>query len=239
MSEQHYMSAAGKAKLAELEGGHMLTAYRDSANVLTIGVGHTGTVNKKPIYDGQKIDRRQSEALFTLDLGRFENTVRKSLKVSIDQRHYEMLVMVAFNIGQGAYNGSTFLRLLNQGASWQKVYASIRQWNKITVNGKKKVSNGLINRRNKEIAWASGKAQMPIRDKVAIGAGTGSTAVVALDQAVSGNDTDTVDTLINSVGIFGMSGSTVLATIGSIVVIGAVGFLIYRKLSNARGTGTE
>ena len=57
------------------------------------------------------------------------------------------LVSFAFNVGDGAFRSSTLLRLLNQG-QYDQVPAQLRRWN--MDNGH--VVQGLINRRNKEIA---------------------------------------------------------------------------------------
>jgi lysozyme len=65
----------------------------------------------------------------------------------LNQNQFDALVSFAFNVGDGAFRSSTLLRLLNQG-QYDQVPAQLRRWN--MDNGH--VVQGLINRRNKEIA---------------------------------------------------------------------------------------
>src|SRR5690606_2615038 len=64
---------------------------------------------------------------------------------------FDALVSLAFNIGIGAFSGSSALRELNAGRI-ANVPAKMQLWNKITVGGKKVVSNGLVRRRAAEAA---------------------------------------------------------------------------------------
>ncbi|MGQ9444637.1 lysozyme [[Pasteurella] aerogenes] len=127
------------------EEGERLTAYQDIVGIWTIGVGHTGYVDNKPVSKGMKISQDKSRELLLKDLRRFEKTVNDSVKVPLKQNQYDALVSLAFNIGEGAFARSTLVRKLNaldyQGASVQFL---------VWKNAGGRVSKGLLNRRKRE-----------------------------------------------------------------------------------------
>ena len=60
-----------------------------------------------------------------------------------------------YNIGFGKFAESTLLKKLNNGL-YNEVPFELKRWNKTTIDGKKVVSRGLVNRRNAEIEiWNS------------------------------------------------------------------------------------
>jgi len=105
------MSEQGLKLLIEREGSRN-AAYLDSVGVATIGVGHTGA-DVPPI--GQSWTDEQVQAALAKDLERFEASVNNAVKVSLDQHQFDALVSFAFNVGAGAFEGSTMLRLINAG----------------------------------------------------------------------------------------------------------------------------
>jgi lysozyme len=68
------------------------------------------------------------------------------VRVPLTQNQYDALVSLVFNIGAGAFRGSTLLRLLNN-SNYAAVPDQMRRW--IHVNGK--ISNGLKKRREEEV----------------------------------------------------------------------------------------
>lgn len=138
-------------KLKQWEGCR-LSAYRDSAGVWTIGYGHTGP----DVYSGLKITQEQADKLLISDLLRFERAVDSTVKVSLTDHQFGALVSFAFNVGVSAFQGSTLARKLNDG-DYNAVPGELARWNKVTVNGKKVVLTGLVNRRAAEAGlWAAG-----------------------------------------------------------------------------------
>ena len=147
----------GKNLFKEWEG--LVThEYLDSGAPPTIGIGHLLTRSRsgrqgKISIGGQALDYRngiteqQCWDLLDEDLAGSEATVNEAVKVSLNQNQFDALVSFAFNVGDGAFRSSTLLRLLNQG-QYDQVPAQLRRWN--MDNGH--VVQGLINRRNKEIA---------------------------------------------------------------------------------------
>ena len=135
-------SSTGRAFIRETEG-EKLTAYRCSAGVPTIGVGHTGP----DVRLGMTITKAQSEALLVADLARFEKAVSAAIKVPLTQNQFDALVSLAFNIGADAFSKSTLVRVLN-GGHCDQVSAQLARWNK--VGGKP--NKGLTARRAREAA---------------------------------------------------------------------------------------
>lgn len=120
--------------------GEKLRAYVCPAGVLTIGVGHTGP-DVKP---GMVITREQSQALLAKDLGRFEQAVNR-LCPQTTQNQFDALVSFAFNLGEGALEGSTLRKKHNAG-DFAGAKAEFLRWDK--ANGKP--LPGLTKRRTAE-----------------------------------------------------------------------------------------
>ncbi len=154
------MSENGKKLLAQWEGVR-LEVYKDSAGLDTIGVGHLLTkseresghivINGQPAPYANGLTNEQVMDLLAQDLERFEKAVTDNVTVPLNQNQFDALVSFAFNVGVNAFRNSTLLRLLNQG-KYDEVPAQLRRWNK--AGGR--VVQGLVNRREKEIAlWSS------------------------------------------------------------------------------------
>jgi lysozyme len=146
----------GKNLFKEWEG--LVThEYLDSGGAPTIGIGHLLTRSErtsgKISIGGQALDYRngfteqQCWDLLDADLAGSEAVVNDAVKVSLNQNQFDALVSFVFNVGDGAFRSSTLLRLLNQ-RQYDQVPAQLGRWN--MDNGH--VVQGLVNRRNKEIA---------------------------------------------------------------------------------------
>lgn len=145
------ISDKGIDRLVELED-EFLTAYLDVAGVWTIGVGHTGTVDGMAIKKGMTITGFKSRELLKQDLRHAENAVNKFVTVELNQKQFEALVFFVFNVGVTAFKNSTMLKRLNDGDKKGMVEAW-NWWVKITKNGNRVISRGLVNRRASEIKW--------------------------------------------------------------------------------------
>ena len=152
------ISDRGLNLLIEWEG-ERLEAYDDARpnvklapgdevlGTLTIGVGHTGS----DVYIGQKISKEESRQILLTDLQKYEDAVYNSVRVPLNDNQFDALVIFTFNVGIESFKNSTLLQLLNLG-KYQEVPTQLARWNKTTINGKTVVSQGLTNRRAKEIA---------------------------------------------------------------------------------------
>jgi len=137
-------SPSGRAAVAAREG-NVLTAYRDSVGILTIGVGHTSAAGAPRVVPGLKITAAESDEILSRDLAKFEASVSNAVRVPLNQNEFDALVSLAFNIGGGAFAGSTLVRKLNAG----DLVGAANQflvWNK--AGGK--VLKGLATRREAE-----------------------------------------------------------------------------------------
>jgi len=135
-------------------------AYTDSAGYQTIGVGHKITPHELEVglllidshavrwMDG--LTPEQIVGLLRSDLAMAEWTVESCVTVPLSDNQFTALVSLCFNIGAAAFKASSAVRVLNQG-NYHLVPGMMRLWNKITVDGRKVVSRGLINRREAEI----------------------------------------------------------------------------------------
>ena len=108
------LSPIGEAVLIAREG-RRLKAYRDSAGVLTIGIGHTSSAGAPTVTAGLSITAAECDAIFARDVATYVAAVRRGLKVEVGQHAFDALVSVCYNIGPGGFAGSTFLKRINAG----------------------------------------------------------------------------------------------------------------------------
>jgi lysozyme len=108
------LSEQGRKLLMEREGVR-LNAYRDTAEIWTIGVGHTSAAGPPIVKPGMKITHAQAEAIFSDDVYEFEEGVSRELEREAEQHQFDAYVSLAFNIGLGAFASSTTLRKFNAG----------------------------------------------------------------------------------------------------------------------------
>ena len=127
--------------------GCRLKAYKCPANVWTIGIGHTGLVNGKPITPDLTITELMAETLLAIDLQKFENAINTKVKKPLTQNEFDALVSFVFNVGIGAFANSTMLKLLNQG-NFELAAKQFDRW----IYAKGKELNGLKKRRAAEKA---------------------------------------------------------------------------------------
>lgn len=140
------VSPEGIALIKQWEGLR-LRAYQCSAGVWTIGYGHTGNVRA-----GMEITEEGADALLVSDIAKFERAVAQAVEVPLTQHQFDALVSFVFNVGEGAFKGSTLLRKLN-AVQYDAVPAELMRW--VHAGGKR--VQGLVNRRAAEAGlWARG-----------------------------------------------------------------------------------
>jgi len=154
------ISQNARKLLAQWEGVRN-AVYDDAAGLPTIGVGHlltqdeldSGTIE----INGQVVEYRHGLSdqqvldLLSQDLVGFVKAVDKAVQVPLSQNQFDALVSFAFNVGTGAFEKSTLLKVLNQG-QYDQVPGQLRRW----VKADGKTVDGLVNRREKEIALWNG-----------------------------------------------------------------------------------
>lgn len=118
------ISDAGLDLIKSFEGLR-LKAYKPTQDdVFTIGYGHT-----KNVGEGDTCDDEQATEWLREDCYTAEQCVTKYVRVPITQNEFDALVSLAFNIGCGAFSGSTLLKLLNSH-DYDAAAAQFPRWNK-------------------------------------------------------------------------------------------------------------
>jgi len=138
--------------------GLRLHAYQDVGGVWTIGYGTTRTPDG-PVAEGQRITQTEAEAFLADDVREFEQGVDAAVTVGVTQPMFDALVSLAYNVGLGAFRGSTLLRKLN-ARDWEGAAAEFARWNKVGQT----VVDGLTRRRAEEAAvFRAGVAQLTMQ----------------------------------------------------------------------------
>ncbi len=126
--------------------GLELEAYQDIAGVWTIGYGHT-----KDVIEGQRISESEANMLLRADLSPREQVVSHFVKAALNQNQFDALVSLVYNIGRGAFIGSTCLKRLNQyPPDYIGAADALTWWDQATVNGVTREVLGLVRRRAAE-----------------------------------------------------------------------------------------
>ena len=130
--------------------GLKLEAYVCPAGVATIGYGTTRYPDKSKVRIGDKLPSKEKAIeLFKVNLKEYEDSVSGLLyNVLINQNQYDALVSFVYNLGTGAFAGSTLLRKIKLNPNDLTIKDEFNKW--VNVSGKP--SNGLIRRRKEEAA---------------------------------------------------------------------------------------
>lgn len=131
----------GLSIIKEFEGLR-LKAYLCPAGIPTIGYGET-----KGVKLGQTITAKQAEDMLVRRYDEFERQVLQLVKVPLTANQLGALVSFTYNVGVGAFAGSTLLKKLNAG-DFAGAAQQFERWNK--AGGK--VLTGLVRRRAAEAA---------------------------------------------------------------------------------------
>ena len=113
-------------------------AYLDGGGVPTIGWGHTSGVQM-----GDTCTQEQADQWFLDDVAPAETCINDAVRVTLTQNEFDALCCFVFNVGCGAFKGSTLLSLLNSGGDPSTQFV---RWDKIDGQP----SNGLLRRREAE-----------------------------------------------------------------------------------------
>ena len=128
-------------------------AYICPAGVLTVGYGTTNRAGLPGVRITPEtfVSEAQAAEWLRLGLEKFGAQIRPAITAPINENEFGAFVSLAYNIGPKAFKGSSALRHFNAGDK-SKAAAAIMLWNKATVNGKRQVLRGLVDRREDEVA---------------------------------------------------------------------------------------
>ena len=147
MNNELKTSQEGISLIKSFEGCE-LTAYRCSADVPTIGYGHTAGVS-----DGDTCTQEEAETMLAEDLVEFEDYVKNYVESELQQNEFDALVAWTYNLGPANLKESTMLKELNSG-NFEEVPRQMKRWNR--AGGE--VLDGLIRRREAESRLFKGDA---------------------------------------------------------------------------------
>lgn len=128
--------------------GCALHTYDDGVGIATIGYGHTGKVNNKPLSLNTPIciTKTKAETLLKADLKKFEKAVAafdKTYSYNLNENEFSALVSFAFNLGIGSLE-----QVSDRGKrSKQEIASSMLLYNK--AGGR--TLQGLVKRRQAEV----------------------------------------------------------------------------------------
>ena len=118
------LSASALVGIAVHEG-YREAAYRPvPGDVPTIGFGTTAGVQM-----GDRIEPVQSLVRKLADVQQFEGALKRCVRVPLHQHEYDAFLSLAYNIGSGAFCGSTLVRKLNAG-DYAGACAEILRWDR-------------------------------------------------------------------------------------------------------------
>lgn len=120
-----------------------LTAYKPVATetYYTIGWGHYGADVKKDMV----INRAKAEELFRQDVRPIEKELN-AMGINFTQNQFDVLVSWCFNLGVGAFKGSTMCRYIKEGRNDLEITDQLVKW----VNSAGRPLLGLKKRRIEE-----------------------------------------------------------------------------------------
>jgi lysozyme len=123
-----------------LEGSH-LTPYRDTKNILTVGVGHalfsdaptpilTGVVgiNRATNIRHLVLTQEEVEQLLMNDLQARCSAVIDNVQRQLKNHEFDSLMSFCFNVGVTAFKKSTLIKKINEGAQTKDILTQINRW---------------------------------------------------------------------------------------------------------------
>lgn len=132
--------------------GYREHAYRDSVGVPTVGFGTTGGVKM-----GQRTDPVRAVQRLAVEADAFAREIATCIgDVPLAQHEFDAYVSLAYNIGPGAFCGSTLVKKLRTNPpDYPGACAQIVRW----IYAGEKVEPGLVTRRKAEYRQCMGGVQ--------------------------------------------------------------------------------
>ena len=118
------LSASALVGIAVHEGYRGEAYIPVKGDVPTIGFGTTAGVKS-----GDRIEPVQALVRKLQDVQKFEGALKQCVRVPLHQYEYDAFLSLAFNIGPGAFCGSTLVRRLNAG-DYAGACAEILRWDR-------------------------------------------------------------------------------------------------------------
>lgn len=127
--------------------GFRANAYLCPANVATIGYGSVTWGNGQRVKMGEIVSMATAEKLLLNDL---EKRAKALEGLKVNQNQFDALISFVYNLGVGAFKGSTLFRKVQQNPEDVTIRHEFMKWNKARVAGKLMELKGLTRRRDAE-----------------------------------------------------------------------------------------
>lgn len=125
--------------------------YPDQGGVPTIGYGATFYEDgRKVSLHDLPISKARALDLKHFHITQFERAVNRLVTSKINQNQFDALVSFTYNCGDRALGISNLLKKINRNPNDKTIAQEFAKWNKVRINGEKRISNGLIRRRKDE-----------------------------------------------------------------------------------------
>lgn len=141
------LSAVAFGGLVVREGYTDVAVAPVPGDVPTLGFGTTAGVKS-----GDRITPVAAVQRALQDVSRFEGAIKRCVKVPLHQHEYDAFISLAYNIGPGAFCGSTLVRKLN-AYDYAGACAEILRWDRFQG----KPLRGLTLRRQAEASQCRGQ----------------------------------------------------------------------------------
>lgn len=129
--------------------GFKSEAYLDPVGIPTIGYGTTRYPDGRKVRLGESISEQVAEAFLLQDCDRFAQRVTDALTTEVNQNQFDALVSFTYNLGIGAFQGSTLLKKIN-AYKFDEAAPEFNKWVYATIDGVRTKLEGLVNRRQDE-----------------------------------------------------------------------------------------
>lgn len=127
--------------------GFRAKAYVCPAGKLTIGIGTVIDTPGESYLTTATITEEEAYELLRKDVAKMEAQVIPSVKVALTQNQWDAIMSLVYNIGTGAFNKSTVLRVINSNGDPATIKKAWLMW----VKAAGKTLPGLVLRREKEL----------------------------------------------------------------------------------------
>jgi lysozyme len=129
--------------------GLSLTAVLCPAGIPTLGYGTTRYEDGSRVKLGEKVTIDRAEDLLRFHLNKL---AARLPNLPFNQNQVDAVLSFCYNVGFANFINSTMCRLMKMNVNDPKIKDEFRKWVKANVNGQMKVLNGLVRRREAEIA---------------------------------------------------------------------------------------
>lgn len=124
------LSAAALIGIAINEGYTDRAIIPTKGDVPTVGFGTTTRPDGSPVQLGDRTNPVEALERKARDLQRFEGALKSCVRVPLYQHEYDAYVDLAYNIGPGAFCGSTVVRRLN-AMDYEGACDAILMWKRV------------------------------------------------------------------------------------------------------------